>query len=164
MVTVTIDSKTDTSVKRTPRVGPCPVLLSLRRVTERWRYSLEFFVVCAARLFKSWPYFRPKMSFSCFQTRPLKSISVFRPGIMSSLLRLERKQKDFIKSIFEFALLLSFSYSFGVEKPNMFIHSRSSFENYTRFQTKMGTASTRFRTETGQGPNLLGLHIPIRFK
>ena len=54
------------------------------------------------------------MSFSCFQTWPLKSIAVFRPGIMSSLLRLERKQKDFLKSIFEFALLLFVSYSFGV--------------------------------------------------
>ena len=80
---------------------------------------------CAARFFKSWPYFRPKMSFSCFQTWPLKSIPVFRPEIMSSLLRLKRKQKDFLKSIFEFALLLFLSYSFGVEKPNMFIHSRS---------------------------------------
>ena len=92
-----------------------------------------------------------------FQTKiVIFPFSDFRPEIMSSLLRLERKQKDFLKSIFEFALSLFLSYSFGVEKPNMFIHSRSSLENYTRFQTKMGTASTRFRTETAQGPNLLG--------
>ena len=97
-----------------------------------------------------------------FQTKiVIFPFSDFRPEIMSSLLRLERKQKDFLKSIFEFALSLFRSYSFGVEKPNMFIHSHSSLENYTRFQTKMGTASTRFRTETAQGPNLLGLHIPI---
>ena len=42
------------------------------------------------------PYFRPKnvIFHTCFQTRPLKSIPVFRPGlqaeIMLSLLRLER--------------------------------------------------------------------------
>ena len=100
-----------------------------------------------------------------FQTKiVIFPFSDFRPEIMSSLLRLERKQKDFLKSIFEFALSLFLSYSFGVEKPNMFIHSRSSLENYTRFQTKMGTASTRFRTETAQGPNLLGLHILIWLK
>ena len=100
-----------------------------------------------------------------FQTKiVIFPFSDFRPEIMSSLLRLERKHKSFLKSIFEFALSLFLSYSFGVEKPNMFIHSSSSLENYTRIQTKMGTASTRFRTETAQGPNLLGLHIPIWFK
>ena len=100
-----------------------------------------------------------------FQTKiVIFPFSDFRPEIISSLLRLERKQKDFLKSIFEFALSLFLSYSFGVEKPNMFIHSRSSLENYTPFQTKMGTASTRFRTETAQGPNLLGLHILIWLK
>ena len=100
-----------------------------------------------------------------FQTKiVIFPFSDFRPEIMSSLLRLERKQKDFLKSIFEFALSLFRSYSFGVEKPNMFIHSHSSLENYTRFQTKMGTASTCFRTETAQGPNLLGLHILIWLK
>ena len=37
---------------------------------------------CAARFSKSWAYFRPKrVIFHClFQTRPLKSIPVFRPG------------------------------------------------------------------------------------
>ena len=100
-----------------------------------------------------------------FQTKiVIFPFSDFRPEIMSSLLRLERKQKDFLKPIFEFALSLFLSYLFGVEKPNMFIHSRSSLENYTRFQTKMGTASTRFRTETAQGPNLLGLHMLIWLK
>ena len=43
---------------------------------------------------------------TCFQTRPLNSIPVFIPGlyaeVMSSLLRLERKQKIF-QMHFEFA-------------------------------------------------------------
>ena len=36
----------------------------------------------ASRFFKSWPYFRPKnvIFYTRFQTRPLKSIPVFRPG------------------------------------------------------------------------------------
>ena len=38
---------------------------------------------CAARFFKSWPDFRPKnvIFHTRFQTRPLKSIPVFRPGL-----------------------------------------------------------------------------------
>ena len=32
---------------------------------------------------------------------------------------------------------------------NTFIHSRSSPENHTRFQTKMGKVYTRFQTKTG---------------
>ena len=56
---------------------------------------------CAARFSKSWSYFRPKnvIFHTCFQTWPLKSLPVFRPGggdkrqqhkaeIMPSLLRL----------------------------------------------------------------------------
>ena len=55
-----------------------------------------------------------------FQTKiVIFPFSDFRPEIMSSLLRLERKQKDFLKSIFEFALSLLLSYSFGVEKPKI---------------------------------------------
>ena len=44
---------------------------------------------------------------------------------------------------------------------NMFIHSRSSLENCTRFQTKMGKVYTRFQTKTTQNPYPLGRHIPI---
>ena len=38
---------------------------------------------CTARFSKSWPDFRPKnvIFHTCFQTRPLKSIPVFRPGL-----------------------------------------------------------------------------------
>ena len=55
---------------------------------------------------------------------------------MSSLLRLEQQQKRFLKFPFEFEYS---SYSFGIETINTFIHSRSSLENHTRFQTKMGS-------------------------
>ena len=97
---------------------------------------------CAARFSKSWPYFRPKnvIFHTCFQTRPLTSIPVFRPGlqaeIMLSLLRLERQQKNALNP-FRIGTFLFLSYSFGIELINMFIHSRSSLENHTRFQTKM---------------------------
>ena len=57
-----------------------------------------------------------------FQTRPLKPIPVFRPGLSN----------PFRIRIFHFL-----SYSFGIETINTFIHSRSSLENHTRFQTKM---------------------------
>ena len=50
---------------------------------------------------------------------------------MSSLLRLERKQKNssnpFRIRIF---LFLSYLYSFGIDTINTFMHPRSSFENH----------------------------------
>ena len=98
-----------------------------------------------------------------FQTRPLKSIPVFRPGlqaeIMLSLLRLERKQTN-SSNPFRIRIFLFLSYSFGIETINTFIHSRSSLENHTRFQTKMGKVYTRFQTKTAQKPYPTGRHIP----
>ena len=35
---------------------------------------------------------------------------------------------------------------------NALIQSRSSLENHTRFQTKLGKVYTRFQTKTGQKP------------
>ena len=43
----------------------------------------------------------------------------------------------------------------------MFINSRNSLGNHTRFQTKMGKFYTRFQTKTAQKPYPLGQHIPI---
>ena len=64
---------------------------------------------------------------------------------MSSLLRLERKQKNssnpFRIRIF---LFLSYLYSFGIDTINTFMHPRSSFENHTWFQTKMGKNPARW--------------------
>ena len=38
----------------------------------------------------------------------------------------------------------------------MFIDSRSSLENHTRFQTKMDEVYTRFQTQTAQKPGRFG--------
>ena len=62
---------------------------------------------------------------------------------------------------FRILIFLFLSYSFGIEIINSFLNSsRSSFENHTRFQTKMGKVYTRFQTETAQKPYPLGRHIP----
>ena len=85
-----------------------------------------------------------------------KSIHVFRPEggrktqhtylteIISSLLRLERQQKDFF-----------LSQSFIIEATNTFIHYRSSVVNHTRFQTEMGKIYTCFQTKTAPKPHPL---------
>ena len=62
---------------------------------------------------------------------------------MSSLLRLERKQKK-ISNAFPIRILLFRSHSFGIERMTMFIRLRSSLENRTRFQTKIGKVYPRF--------------------
>ena len=97
---------------------------------------------CAAQFSKSWPYFRPKdvISHTCFQTRPLKSMPVFRTGLYAEIM-----------------LLLFLSYSFGIETMNTFIHSRSSFKNHTWFQT--GKVFTCFQTEMAQKPTPMVRHI-----
>ena len=58
-------------------------------------------------------------------------------------------------------IFIFLSYSFGTETINTFIDSRSSLENYTRFQTEMGKICTRFQTKRAQKPHPLGRHIPI---
>ena len=74
---------------------------------------------------------------------------------MLSLLRLERKQKNSLNP-FRIRIFLFLSYSFGIETLSTFIHSRSSLENHTRFQIKMGKVYTRFQTETAQNPTRWG--------
>ena len=59
-------------------------------------------------------------------------------------------------------IFLFLSYSIGTETINTFIHSRSSLENHTRFQTKMGKVYTYFQTKTAQKPYPKGRHIPIQ--
>ena len=63
---------------------------------------------------------------------------------MSSFLRLERKQKNY-SNPFRIRIFLRLSFTFGIETINMFIHSRSSLENHTRSQTKMGKICTCFQ-------------------
>ena len=72
-----------------------------------------------------------------FQTRPLKSISIFRPGLqesVSSLPRLECQQKDFLKPILNLLITLSFLLIllFRSEMTKPLIQSHSSLENHTR--------------------------------
>ena len=75
----------------------------------------------AARFSKSRARFRPEnvIFHTRYQTRPIKSIPVSRPGlsaeIMPSLLRLERKQKIF-SSAFRIRIFLFRSYSFGIDR------------------------------------------------
>ena len=66
---------------------------------------------------------------------------------------------------FEFVYYSSFvNIHYGTEITNTFIHSRSSIENDTRFQTKMGKMYTRFQTKTAKkyilrgGTYLYGLY------
>ena len=68
---------------------------------------------------------------------------------MSSLLRLECQQKDFFKTISNFPHYF-FSYSYGIEMTITLIHSHSSLENHTPFQTKLGKIYTLFQAETVQ--------------
>ena len=130
------------------------------------RYSWEFLGGgLAARLSKSWLYFRPKnvVYHTSFQTRPLKYIPVFRPGlkakIMSSLLKLEGKKKS--SNVFRIAIFLIRSYSFGIETIKTFIRSRSSLENHTSHSrpkwSKCIVAVFRPKRSKNQCP--LGRHI-----
>ena len=45
---------------------------------------------------------------------------------------------------------------------NKYVHTlRSSLENHSRLQTKMGKVYTRFQTKEAQKPYPMGQHIPI---
>ena len=74
---------------------------------------------------------------------------------MSSLLRLERKQKN-SSNPFRIRIFLRISFTFGIETINTFIHSRSSLENHTRSQTKMGKICTRFLIKRRKNPTRSG--------
>ena len=74
-----------------------------------------------------------------------------------------RAQTQKSSNLFGIRIFLFLSYSFGIVTIKMFIHSRSSLENPTRFQTKMGKVYTRFQTKTAQKPYPMGRHIPIWF-
>ena len=76
---------------------------------------------------------------------------VFRPRLESRevdfwqvFLDWYANKKNFLKSISNSHISLSFLSSFGIKMINIFIHSRSFLENHTRFQTKTGKVYTRF--------------------
>jgi len=119
-------------------VGMCQPVLQIHTLFQTKKIS--FFT----------PFFRPAW--------PLKSIPILRPGleeIISTALRLEQQQKRFLKIHFKFAYF-SFSNSFGIETINAFVHSQSSLEKHTRFQTKMSKVYTHFQTKALQKPYPLG--------
>ena len=92
-----------------------------------------------------------KISFSvCGNREPVHGLIHFDSVCFSFFLHLEWNDKSaFIKSHPIMALA--------------FIHSRSSLENHTRFQAKMGEDYTRFQTKTAQKPYLLERLITIWF-
>ena len=118
---------------------------------------------CAARFSKSWHYFRPKYVIlqTCFQTRPPKSIPVFRPVLWAPDQAFRQKlHHHYLDSVckqknssnaFQICIFLLLSYSFGFETIKTFIRSHSTLENHTRFQTKMGKVYTCFQTKTRPG-------------
>ena len=69
--------------------------------------------------------------------------------------------KRFLKIHFELAYYGFYFLSIWNQSTNMFIHHRSSFKNYTRFQTKVGKFCNRFQTKTAQKPYPLWRQIPI---
>ena len=125
-------------------------------LTSPGGYSRAFLVgMCRTVLQILTLYFRPKnvIFHTRFETSPLKSVPVFRPGlqeIMSPLLWLEQQRKRFdilrINMRIQNGFLL-LSYSFGIETINTFMHSRSSLENHTRFQNKLGKVYTSFSAD-----------------
>ena len=66
--------------------------------------------------------------------------------IMSSLLRVERKQKISSNAFRIHIFLFIRSYSFGIEKTSMFIHSRSSLEKLYPIPDQNGEVYTRNQT------------------
>ena len=79
---------------------------------SEWQQGPEICDVISRKRY-SWPYFVPKnvIFHIRFQTPPVKSIPILRPGlyeIMPSLLRLEQQQERFLKIHFEFAYLSLF--------------------------------------------------------
>ena len=96
-----------------------------------------------------------------FQTWLIKFIPVFRLDIYvykglnyatTALVRTPTTDLLKLSSNDLFWLFLFRSYSFEFEKTNMFIRSRGSLENHTRFQTIMVKIYTRFQTKTAQNP------------
>ena len=82
----------------------------------------------------------------CHFSHPFSDLSP-RKCMSSLILRLEQQQKIHIHI---YKIFLFLSYSFGIETNNAFIHSSSSLESHSRFQTKMGKVYTSFKTGTVQ--------------
>ena len=135
-------------------------------VYSPWGYPWEFLVgVCRpvhkiqTRSQTKKCHFPPR-----FQTRPLKSITVFRPGlqteIMLSLLRLERKPKKCLNP-FRIRMFLFLSYSFGIETINTFIPSVVPSKTIPVSRPKWAKCIPVCRPKRRKNPTM-GRHIPIQ--
>ena len=117
----------------------------------------------AACFLKSSPNFRPKnvIFHTRFQTRPPKSMPVFRPGLLIGTnyviitWPLEHKQK-IIQIHFEFACFLFFSYSFGNETLNTFTHSVVPSKTITDSRPKTAKCIPVFRPKRHKNPTRWG--------
>ena len=111
----------------------------------------EFLVVVCARFSKSWPYFRPKnvILHTRFQTWPFRQKWCYH--------YVERKPKYFSNPFRIYTSFFLF-HLFGIETINTFIHSHSSIESHTRFQTKMGKVCVLFQAKTAQKPYPMRRH------
>ena len=120
----------------------------------------------AACFLKFSPNFRPKnvIFHTRFQTRPLKSMPVFRPGLLIGTnyviitWPLEHKQKIIQIHFRMFSLSFLLIWKWNAK----YIHTLcSSLENHTWCQAKNGKVYTHFQTKTVQKPYTMGRHIPI---
>ena len=122
----------------------------------------------AACFLKSSPNFRPKnvIFHTRFQTRPLKSMPVFRPGLLIGTnyviitWPLEHKQKIIQIHFRMFSLSFLLIWKWNAK----YIHALcSSLENHTWFQAKNGKVYTHFQTKTAQwgGTYLYGLYNEV---
>ena len=121
-------------------------------------YSWDFLVGCATWFFKSWPDFRPKnvIFHTHFQTRTIKSIPIFRPGlypeIMLSLIRLECKPKKNSSNPTGIRILFFLSYSFGIETISTFIHSLVPSKTIPDSKPKWAKCIPVFRPKQRKNP------------
>ena len=102
---------------------------------------------------------------------------VFRPGLLNPYsfsglafkklchhyLDQNSNKKDFLKSISNFHIFLSFQLSFGNELINTFKQTRISVQNHSRFQTKIGKVYIPFKTKTPKKPYTLAAHTYIAY-
>ena len=121
----------------------------------RGGYSWEFLVGAKNVIFHRPFLDQTSKIHTCFQNWPVERnyVIITQIGVQT---------KKFFKSIQNSHISPSFFHI----TINTFIHSRSSLENHTRFQTKMGIICTRFQTKKAQTPYPKGGggggHIPIQ--